>query len=343
MPNETLNEAPPINHPGQQLGQMICGYWISQSIYVAAKLGIADELQKSPCTVKELAGRLSVNESALYRLLRALASVGIFKEESEGWFSLTPTAELLRHDHPESKKAFATLSGALYQAWGNIEYAVKTGNQSFKETYKMPLFEFLTRNPEQGKIFDAAMTGIHGGETGPMLDAYDFSAFKTVADIGGGNGLTLSVLLTRYPQMKGILFDLPDVVKRSEANIKKSALAPRCALTGGDFFKAVPQADAYVLRHIIHDWPDDQAVVLLKNCRAAMNKGGKVLIVENVIPADNSPHFGKWLDLMMLVIGGKERTEQEYKILLRQAGLKMTRVIPTALEISIVEGTTSTA
>ncbi len=333
MSNNTFNEAP----PAQMLAQMISGYWISQAIYVVAKFGIADQLKMKAQTADELAKKVSIHSDAVYRLLRALASVGIFKEDDKK-FSLTPLAELLCQDHPQSQKAFAImLGGAIYGAWGNLDYSVKTGQQSFANTFDQPLFEYLTKNPSEGKIFDEAMTGIHGGETQPMIEAYDFSQFQTVVDIGGGNGMTLIAVLKQYPHLQGILFDLPEVIKRAEAIVKTSG-TKQCTLTGGDFFKAVSSGgDAYILRHIIHDWPDDQAITILKNCRLAMKKGAKVLIVENVLPTDNRPHFGKWLDLMMLVIGGKERTEEQYRQLLEQAGLKINRVIPTSVEISIVE------
>lgn len=182
------------------------------------------------------------------------------------------------------------------------------------------------------------MTSIHGGETQPMLEAYDFSVFKTVVDVGGGNGLTLSALLNRHTHIHGILFDLPPVVERAKMILEKAGVAGRVHMDGGDFFHKISKGgDAYILRHIIHDWSDDEAATILRNCREAMNRNGKVLIVETVVPEGNDPCFVKWLDLMMLVIGGKERTQIQYKLLLESAGLKLKRIIPTTAEISVIE------
>jgi ubiquinone/menaquinone biosynthesis C-methylase UbiE len=197
----------------------------------------------------------------------------------------------------------------------------------------------MTERPERGKIYDAAMTGVHGGETEPMLDAYDFSPFQTVIDIGGGNGLVLAAILQRHPTVKGILFDLPAVVDRAQTIISDLGLSDRCQIVGGDFFSSVPVGgDAYVMRHIIHDWDDDEAMAILRNCRVAMNPEGRILVVETVIPPANEPCFGKWLDLMMLVVGGRERTEEQYRRLFLEAGLKLNCIVSTTQEISVIEG-----
>ena len=338
MANQILNQEQQINS-AQRLGQMASGYWISQALRCAAVLNVADHLKSKSQSAEELAEHLNVKSGALYRLLRALASVGIFSEDEHRLFSLTPLAEFLRSDHPHSQKSFVLMiTGAPYRAWGHLDYSINTGNAAFNETFGKSLFEYLTEHPQEGKIFDAAMTGIHGGETQPMIEAYDFSGFQTVVDIGGGNGSTLAVVLNSHPKLKGVLFDMPQVVERAKSNFVESGLIDRVRLEGGDFFRSVTKgADAYILRHIIHDWSDDDAAAILRNCAAAMNKGGKVLIVETVIPVNNEPCFGKWLDLMMLVIGGKERTKQQYHLLLEEAGLKLNRIIPTTAEISIIE------
>jgi hypothetical protein len=203
----------------------------------------------------------------------------------------------------------------------------------------MPFFQYMTEHPDRHSIYDAAMTVVHGGETEPMLDAYDFSVFRTVADIGGGNGLTLAAILQRHPGIRGILFDLPAVADRARSTILGSGVSERIRVEGGDFFSSVPPgADAYVLRHIVHDWEDREAIAILRRCREAMRPDGKILVVEMVIPPGNEPSFGKWLDLMMLLVGGRERTKEEYGRLFSAAGLKMNRIIPTASEVSIVEG-----
>jgi len=326
--------------PHQQLDQMITGYWSSQAIYVAAKLGIADLLVQGPQTAEQLAATTETNAGALYRLLRALASVGIFTENKQKEFALTPLAEYLRSDVPGSKRALAMMAGdEQFQAWGHILYSIQTGKTSFDQLYDKPIFEYLSENPEKGQIFDQAMTGIHGRETGEILNAYDFSQTKTLIDIGGGNGSNLISMLQKYPDMKGMLFDLPHVVERTQAHIEQAGLVDRCHLIGGSFFEFVPEgADTYFMRHIIHDWDDEKSLTILRNCHTAMPDNSKLLVVESVIPEDNEPFAGKFLDLVMLLIpGGKERTAEEYRCLFKEAGFEMTRIIPTESELSIIE------
>jgi hypothetical protein len=245
----------------------------------------------------------------------------------------------LRSDAPGSLRAFGIMMGAeFYQSWGKLLYAVETGNEGFRERYGVPFFQYMTDHPERHGIYDTAMM-VHGiAETEPMLDAYDFSGFRSVVDVGGGQGRMLAAILDRYPGLEGILFDLPAVVDRSRSIIAGLGLSDRCQLTGGDFFASVPRADAFVLRHIIHDWEDDEAVAILRRCREAMNPGGRVLVVETVIPPLNEPCFGKWLDLMMLIVGGRERTEPQYRELFSRAGLTLNRVVATSHEISVIEG-----
>ncbi len=327
----------------QQLAKLTIGGWTTQAIHVAAELGIADLLADGPRTVEELARHTNSHSGSLYRVLRALASIGIFAEEANGRFSLTPVADHLRSDIPNSLRSFAMMAGAeFYQSWGNLLHSTRTGEAGFQERFGMPFFQYMTEHPDRHAIYDAAMM-IHGvAETEPMLDAYDFSTFRVVADIGGGSGRMLAAILNRYPGVEGILFDLPAVVDRSRTVISELGLCERCRLIGGDFFASAPAADAYVLRHILHDWDDAEAVAILGNCRHAMNPGGRVLVVETVIPPLNEPCFGKWLDLMMLIVGGRERTEEQYRQLFSQAGLILSRIVPTAHEVSIIEGIRAT-
>jgi len=322
----------------QQLMKHIIGGWITPAIYVAAELGIADLLTIRPQTAEELAEQTNTNFDALYRVLRALASVGIFTEDTDCRFSLTPLAECLRSDAPDSLRSFGVMMGAeFYQAWGNLLYSVKTGEQGFQKRFGVPFFQYMTEHPERHSIYDAAMM-VHGiAETEPMLDAYDFSAFRTVVDVGGGHGRMLAAILNHYPAMEGILFDLPAVADRARAIVSGFGLSKRCRIVGGDFFVSVPASDAYVMRHILHDWDDDEAVSILRNCRNAMNAEGRILVVETVIPPLNEPCFGKWLDLMMLIVGGRERTEEQYRHLFSRAGLKLNRIVSTAHEISVIE------
>jgi hypothetical protein len=327
--------------PHEQIDRMISGYWISQAIYAAAKFGIADQLKDGPKTVRELADATSTNPDALYRLLRALASVGIFTEDKPGQFLLTPLAEPLQSDVPGSKCALALMMGdEQFRTWAEIDYSIRTGKIAFDKVFGKPVFDYLGEHPEKARIFDAAMVGIHGRESNAILNAYDFSGIGVVADIGGGNGSQITEILKKHSRMKGIHFDLPHVIERAKERIQAAGLLERCKLVPGSFFEAVPEgADAYILRHIIHDWDEEKCLTILRNCHHAMPPTSKLLVVESVIPAGNEPFQGKFLDLhMLLVPGGKERTEKEYQALFERTGFMLTRIVPTNTEVSIVEG-----
>lgn len=327
--------------PQAQLGQMITAYWTSQAIYAAAQFGIADLLSDGPKSADELASATGTKSELLYRLLRALASAGIFAEEDGKRFSLTPLADPLRSDVEGSQRSLALMMGdAQYRAWGNLADAVQTGDNAYEKIFGKPIFDHLAEQPEKAQIFDDAMTGIHGRETGAILDAYDFSGINVIADIGGGNGSKITAILQKHPAMQGILFDLPHVVGRAQPHIEAAGLSDRCQLVGGDFFQSVPSgADAYLMRHIIHDWDDMKSLSILKNCHAVMSPGNKLLLVESVIPSGNDPFMGKFLDLtMMLIPGGKERTADEYREIFGKAGFDLVRIVPTSAEVSVVEG-----
>ncbi|WP_182867661.1 methyltransferase [Rhodopirellula sp. JC639] len=327
--------------PAARLGQLITGYYASQAIFAAAKFGIADLLVVGSKSIEELAHATETKPELLYRLLRALASIGVFAEQDDNRFTLTPLAELLRSDVPGSQRSMALMMGEEhFLAWGNLADAVQTGDNAYEKVVGQPIFEHLAQHPEKAQIFDAAMTGIHGRETDAILDAYDFAGIDTIADIGGGNGTKLTAILQKYPRMKGILFDLKHVVDRARPQIEAAGVLDRCQLVSGDFFYSVPGgADAYVMRHIIHDWDDDRARTILKHCHAVMSPGNKLLVVESVIPPGNDPFMGKFLDLtMMLIPGGKERTADEYRSLYDDSGFDLVRIVPTRSEVSVIEG-----
>lgn len=332
-----------MNQPSapQQLDRMITGYWISQAIYAAAQFNIADHLKSGPQSVEQLAAATSTDPDALYRLLRALASVGIFAEGEPRVFTLTPLAEPLQSDAPESKRALALMSGdEQFRAWGEIEYSIRTGKKAFDKVFGEPIFEYLSKHPEKARIFDAAMVGVHGRESNAIANAYDFSNIRVLADIGGGNGSQLTSILQQYSEVQGILFDLPHVIERARPQIEAKGLTDRCQLVEGNFFESVPEgADAYMMRHIIHDWNDEQSLTILQNCHRVMSSESRLLVIESVIPPGNDPFGGKLLDLVMLLIpGGKERTEDEYRTLFAKAGLELTRVVPTSgSEVSVIE------
>jgi hypothetical protein len=325
----------------EQMMRMITGYWVSQAIYVAAKLGIADLIDDGVEEVDLLAKATTTHPGSLYRLLRALASVGIFAEGEGRRFSLTPLAECLRDDAPGSQRSTAIMFGEEhYDCYGELLESIRTGQAAFDRLFGKPPFEYLAEHPEQARNFDSAMEAIHGPETAQFLDAYDLSGAGTLADVGGGNGSLLIGALRRYPALRGLLVDLPGVVARARPNIEAAGVADRCRTEEGNFFEAVPPgADAYLLRHIIHDWDDERATAILRNVHRAMAPGAKLLVVEFVIPPGNDPGFGKLLDLTMLLIpGGLERTEDQYRQLYHDSGFRLERVVPTSGELRIVVG-----
>jgi hypothetical protein len=323
-----------------ELLKLSTGYWISQALYVAAKLKLADLLKDGPRSSVDLSKATKTHPQALYRLLRALASIDVFAEEN-GKFKLTPLAQGLRSDVLGSHWAVAVMTGdEHYRAWGDLLYSIETGKPAFDRIYGKPPFDYLAEHPENAKIFDAAMTGIHGNETRAMLDAYSFAGYGTLVDVGGGNGSLLMAILRHTPSLKGILYDLPHVVERAAAAIQREGMANRCTPVAGSFFESVPSGhDAYLMRHIIHDWDDEKALTILRNCRKAIKPTGKLLLVEAVIPPGNDPSWSKFLDLNMLLIpGGQERTETEYRQLFKAADFLLTRIVPTTTEISVIEG-----
>jgi hypothetical protein len=319
------------------LARLLSGFWYTQAISVAAKLDLAELLKDGPRSAQELAQATGTNPRTLYRLLRALASLDIFAEE-QGRFILTPLAKCLLD--PSTKAMAVMRGGCQYRAWGELLYSVQTGKSAFEMVYGKPIFDYLAENHETGKLFDQGITGVHGRETEAMLQAYDLTGIGTLADIGGGNGSVITALLKKYPAMQGVLFDLPGVVERARTNIEAAGLESRCQVVPGNFFEAVPPgADAYLLRHIIHDWDDDKSLAILRNCRRAMGQGGRLLVVEGVVPPGNEPSVSKFFDLTMMVLpGGMERTEEEYRQLFEAAGFRLAKIVPTRTWVSVIEG-----
>jgi hypothetical protein len=319
---------------------MITGYWLTQMIYAAARLGLADRLADGPRTAEELAADSEAHPRSLYRLLRALAGVGVFAEGEGGRFSQTPLSDCLRRDAPGSQWAMAVVMGEEhYRAWGDLVGSVRTGETAFDRLYGEPLFEYLAGHPDKTAVFDAAMTSIHGRETRATLDAYNFAGVGVLADVGGGNGTNLAGILGRHPAMRGILFDRPHVVERAAVSLKRAGLLGRCEVVGGDFFGTIPAgADAYFLRHVLHDWDDERATAILRNVRRAMGPAARLLVVESVVPTGGGSSLAKLIDLnMMAVPGGVERTAPEYRRLFEAAGLRLTRIVPTGAGVDVIE------
>lgn len=326
--------------PRQQMLQMITSYWSATSIHVAAKLRLADHVKDAPQTADTLAMLTGTQPQALYRLLRALSSVGIFEEDADSRFGLTPMAECLLDMHGSQRAVALMMGDEHYRSWGELLYCVQTGKPGFDHVYGKPIFDWLSEHPEEAKIFDAAMTGFHGPETQAMIEAYDYAGINMLVDVGGGNGTVISAVLKKNPAMNGILYDLPNVIDRAKKNLADAGLASRCETIAGSFFESAPAGgDAYQMRHIIHDWTDEQCHTILTHIRKVIPKSGKLLVIEMVIKPRNEPQPAKWLDLNMLVLpGGKERTEAEYRVMYAKAGFELTRIVPTPTEVSVIEG-----
>ena len=327
--------------PHVQLIQMGSGYWVSRIVYAAAKLGLADHLAGGPKSAAELAGPTRTHAPSLHRLMRTLASLGILSEDANRRFALTSLGEALKTGAPGCARAtILFLAGDWWwQAWQHILYCFKTGKTGMKKEFGMTSYEYLAKHRQDASYFNEAMIGFNTGEPPAVAAAYDFSAFDTVVDVGGGTGNLLATILERHPGPRGILADLPRVVRDASALINARGLRDRITTKAIDFFKSVPGGgDAYLLSHVIHNWSEEQCLTIFGNCRKAMKPRGRLLIIETVLPAGDTPHPGKLLDIAMLVMpGGKERTEEEYGTLLSKAGFRLTHVVPTESAVSVVE------
>ncbi len=324
------------------LRRMIVGYRLSQALHVAAKLGVADLLADGPRHAEDLAVVTGSHSSSLYRVLRLLASEGVFEELEEGRFTLTPLAEPLRGDAPDSLRARAIFDGEEWNwhPWGNLLHSTKTGGAAFDHTYGVAVFDYLKETPEAATSFDSLMAEQTRPWALSVVDAYDFADIGTVMDVGGGYGGLLAAILTANPHLKGVLVELPHVVAGARPKLKEAGLADRCEAVAGDFFQSIPDGgDAYILKHVLHDWDDDRCVSILDNCRRAISNEGRLLVVEILITPGNLPDYGRYLDLIMLVLAkGRERTEEQYRTLFEAAGFTLSRVVATRSELSVIEG-----
>ncbi len=321
--------------PPLQMWNLIMAHILPRSLHIIAEAGVADALDEKPETAETLGRATDLEPQVLQRLLRLLASAGVF-EWRDGKWAHTETSRLLRSDHPQSMRAFARMIGdALnWNALGELLYSARTGEPGVRKVAPDGIWDYYQKNPEAGRIFDAAMTAKSQAEIGAMLDAYDFSKYRVIADIAGGRGHFLGAVLQKYPAASGILFDLPDVVASVEPSARMSRL-------GGDFFKdKLPSADAYILSHILHDWADEEAAAILRAIRAAAPANAELLVLEFIMPEEPGPHLAKVLDILMLAVtGGRERTKPEYESLLNAGGFKLVRVVPTASPMSVIVAT----
>jgi hypothetical protein len=313
----------------------------AQVVVAAAQLGIADLVKDGPRSPADLAELSGTHEPSLYRLMRYLASRGIFVEGADQRFSMTASAEPLREDHPQSIRAFALFCGSeFYQrAWGGLADSVRTGQPAFERVYGKPFFDYLAEHSDMAQIFNGVMTRGTLREATAIADRHGFNRYRTIVDVGGGHGTLLAQILDLHPDPVGVLFDSPEVIAGAHGSIDTHVAGGRMQTVAGDFFEAVPTgADAYLLKSIIHDWDDEQAVAILKNCRAAMAADARVLIVDLIVAEGNVESAAKHRDMTMLVfLHGRERTQDEYRHLLARAGLRLVQTTPTDSGLSIIE------
>jgi O-methyltransferase/methyltransferase family protein len=324
-----------------QLQQMIMGFRTTQLLHVAAKLGIADLLEPGQRSVAALAASCGCRAPELYRILRALSNLGIVHELADGAFELAPLGQYLRTHAEGSLQAMAAFYGErwIWNAYGNLMHSVRTGQPAFDAEHDKSFFDYLRDDASAARSFNAAMTSYSAQEIAAISAAYDFSRFATIADIGGGHGRLLGAMLRTSRDARGILFDLPVVCAGAGATLSDAGVADRVTVVSGSFFRDVPRgAQLYVLKSIIHDWDDDSALHILANCRAAMTRDARLLLVERLIGERNEADEAKLFDVNMLaMLGGRERTADEYRVLLESAGLRMIRTLATASPHSLIE------
>lgn len=328
--------------PRDALLRMTNAFQASQAIHVAATLGIADLLEDGPRSVDDLAQATGTHAPTLYRLLRALASVGVFAEEPDGQFRSTPLAEYLRTNAPRSLRAWAMQIGQqyLWTSWVHLLRSVRTGEPAFPELYGTTAWEYRQAHPEEDAVFNAAMTALSAGVVEAIVQSYDFSNVGVLMDVGGGEGVLLAAILAANPSLRGVLFDQPHVVTGANGLLERAGVADRCEVVSGSFFEAVPGgADAHLLKSIVHDWDDTATVRILRACRAAIADSGRLLVIEPIIEPGNEPDPAKFSDLNMLVmLGGQERTADDFERLYAEAGFRLTNIIHTGSSMAIIEG-----
>jgi len=322
---------------------MVLAHWNSIAICAVAKLGVADHLESGPKTTKELASLMNVQEDPLYRVMRAVAGVGVFHEGENRTFSQTDRSDVLRTNAVPTLRYAASMCIDDWQlrSMQAICSTIENGRAAQENVFGMGLFPYLQSHPDQAFRFNRGMTDLSSGDTPALLAVYDFSAFEHIVDIAGGAGGMLAGILEKFPHLRGTLFDQPSVIEQAKKDGILNAYATRCDLVGGSFFEAVPSnADAYIMKHIIHDWDDDRSLTILRNIHRVLAgvSNGRVILLESVVQPGNVPDFGKLIDMEMLLIpGGRERTADEFAALFARAGFELTRIVPTASPLSVIE------
>jgi hypothetical protein len=328
-----------------ELMRLAMGFRASQAIHAAVTLGIPDLLAGGVRASDDLASEAGADPDALYRLLRTLAAMGVLEEDGERRFGLTAFGEPLRSDVPGSVHGVVRLMGRphVWDSWGNLSHSIRTGENAFRSVHGTDVWEWRADRPEESRIFDAAMRSSTEASHHALLEAYDFGRFGTIVDVAGGSGALLAAILGAYPDARGILFDQPHVVEGAAAVL--APVADRAITVAGSFFESVPPGgDAYILKFIIHDWEDQESVAILRTCRAAMAPDATLLVIERILAPPNEGAEGKLSDLNMLVMpGGRERTEEEFATLFEQSGLRLVRAVPTASGLAVIEAVGSDA
>ncbi len=329
-------------NPAERVMQVTTGFLGTVALNAAVEINIPDLLAGGPRPVSELARATATNEDALYRTLRAVASLGIFTESEPRKFANTPESELLRAGAPGSLRDMVRWFGDPFhfRIFAEYMHSVKTGKPCFDKVMGKPIFEYFPSDPRESEMFNNAMTSFSAAVIPAVLEAYDFSGIRLLVDVAGGHGQILFSVLKEYPQMRGILSDLPHVLEGARPRLRELGLESRCRLETCDFFKSVPAGgDAYIMKHIIHDWDDDRALTILRNIhQAAGGAQARVILLEGVISPGNESHFGKFLDLEMLALpSGRERTEDEFRALFDRAGFRLTRVVQTPTPMCVIE------
>ncbi|MGA4837495.1 methyltransferase [Streptomyces sp. G45] len=324
---------------GAALIEAALGFVFPAALRAAALVGVADHLAEGPRTPAELAAATETDAAALTRVLRLLATRGLFSEDEQGRFRLEAAGEALRSDVPGSVRGGVLMltDRTFWLPAGRMDHCLRTGGSVFEDIFAQPFFDHFAQDAETAAVFHDGMAAMSSVENGPIADAYDFPETGTVVDVGGGQGGLLAAVLRARPGLTGVLYDRAHVVAGHRLG-EDAALAGRWSTAEGDFFSDVPKGDVLVLKRILHDWDDEQCVRLLRACRRALAPGGRVLVVDAVIAPDNRPHQAKDLDLLMMAsLVGRERTHDDFHALLAEAGLSLTRVVPTPTVLSVVE------
>ena len=333
------NETPDVD---RVLMQLLAGAWVTQAIATAARLGLPDALASGPMTVDEMAAKAGTNRGATKRLMRMLTGIGVFAPADGGRYGLTAVSERLREETPGSLKHMfiAETDGLHWRSWEKVADAVRTGLPRPKPVFGVPAFEYYGEHKDEGEQFGRAMANVSGLASKFVLDAYDFGGLKTIMDVGGGNGSMVRTILEKYPQARGIIADLPYIADQANAAILSSGLAERCRFEPTDFFQSVPKgADGHLLKFILHDWNDEECAAILANCRAAIAPGGRLMVLEVIVPETPESDFSHMMDMNMLVMtGGMERTAAEYEALFARGGFRLKRIVTSQSPFSVIEG-----